>query len=141
MPENPYTANPYSPWSVSGLITYDEAQELRNLAPTLCCSNFLIDWRAGSYLRYAAYLWARSRYRGFYDYNCSCMFIYAGSFDLLVTPEYLRNFNGLFILRVRALHMPEAYSPTMSKAIDYEMMHRSLVYSSNNFVILFYIRR
>jgi len=141
MPENPYTANPYSPWFVSGLITYDEAQELRNLAPTLCCSNFLIDWRAGGYLRYAAYLWARSRYRGFYDYNCSCMFIYAGSFDLLVTPEYLRNFNGLFILRVRALHMPEAYSPTMSKAIDYEMMHRSLVYSSNNFVILFYIRR
>ncbi|MCC6056448.1 MAG: hypothetical protein LM583_07215, partial [Desulfurococcaceae archaeon] len=141
MPENPYTANPYPPWSISGLITYSEAQELRNLAPTLCCSNFLIDWRAGSYLRYVAYLWARSRYRGFYDYNCSCMFIYAGSFDLLVTPEYLRNFNGLFILRVRALYMPEAYSPTMSKAVDYEIMHRSLVYSSDNFVILFYIRR
>jgi hypothetical protein len=141
MPENPYTANPYPPWSISGLITYSEAQELRNLAPTLCCNNFLIDWRAGSYLRYAAYLWSQSRYRGFYDYNYSCTFIYAGSFDLLVTPEYLRNFNGSFILRVRALHMPEAYSPTMSKAIDYEMMHRSLVYNSNNFVILLYIRR
>jgi hypothetical protein len=141
MPENPYTANPYSLWSISGLITYSEAQELRNLAPTLCCNNFLIDWRAWSYLRYVAYLWAQSRYRGFYDYNCSCMFIYAGLSDLLVTPEYLRNFNGLFMLRARALYMPEAYSPTMSKAIDYEMMHRSLVYNSNNFVILLYIRR
>jgi hypothetical protein len=141
MPENPYTANPYSGWSVSGLITYGEAQESRNLAPVLCCNNFLIDWRAGSYLRYAAYLWSQSRYRGFYDYNCSCMFIYAGSFDFLVTSEYLRNFNGSFILRVRALHMPEAYSPTMSKAIDYEMMHKSLVYNSNNFVILIYIRQ
>jgi hypothetical protein len=50
MPENPYTANPYSPWSISGLITYSEAQEVRNLAPLLCCNNFLIDWRAGDFL-------------------------------------------------------------------------------------------
>jgi hypothetical protein len=108
MPENPYTANRYSPWSISGLITYSEAQELRSVAPLLCCNNFLIDWRAGDFLA-SIYLWIHPEYRGFHIIDSRNRFIFAGSYGLLVTSEYLNNFNGIWILRKNALHMPEAY--------------------------------
>jgi hypothetical protein len=61
MPGNPYTANPYSTLSISGLITYSEARELENIAIVLCCGSYLIDWRAGNYLAYRC-LWIQPWY-------------------------------------------------------------------------------
>uniref|UniRef100_A0A7J2U438 Glycosyltransferase RgtA/B/C/D-like domain-containing protein n=1 Tax=Ignisphaera aggregans TaxID=334771 RepID=A0A7J2U438_9CREN len=137
MPENPYTANPYLPWSMSGLITYDEAQELRNLAPLFCCNNFLIDWRAGAYLGYK-YLWIQPWYRGFRNLNTGSLFIFAGSYGLLITPKYLEQSKEILIFRRSAFEMPEAYSTDVLKHI-YLMIYKqntSVYYFSGNFIIL-----
>jgi len=110
MPVNPYTANPYSSWSISGLITYSEAQELENIAFELCCNNYLVDWRSGEYLSYK-YLWLQPLFQGFYNPETQGYFTYAGSYGLLVSPKYLINFNGVLIFRQSSLDMLEAYSP------------------------------
>jgi len=47
MPENPYTANPYAAWPISGFPTRNKAKEIKRLATILCCNEYLIDWRAG----------------------------------------------------------------------------------------------
>jgi len=137
MPENPYTINPYSPASISGLITYDEAQELRNLAPLLCCNNFLIDWRAGAYLGYK-YLWIQPWYRGFCDPNTGSFFIFVGYCGLLITPKYLEQSKDVMIFRRSAFNMPEAYSVDVQKYI-YSVIYKqseSIYYFSNNLIIL-----
>ncbi|MFZ8788063.1 MAG: hypothetical protein ACO2OZ_00140 [Acidilobaceae archaeon] len=110
MPGNPYTANPHSAWSISGLITYSEAQELKNIAFELCCNNYLVDWRSGEYLSYK-YLWIQPLFQGFYNPETQGYFTYAGSYGLLVSPKYLTNFNGVLIFRQSSLDMLEAYSP------------------------------
>jgi hypothetical protein len=135
MPENPYTANPYSLWSVSGLITYDEAQELRNLTPLLCCNNFLVDRRTGDYLT-SIYLWIYPEYRGFHITYAQSRFIFAGSYGLLVTPEYLKNFNGIWIFRKNALQMLEAYSSEVPLYATKMYTNTSVLYFSNNVQIL-----
>jgi len=137
MPENPYTANPYSSWSTSGLITYNEAQELRNLAPLFCCNNFLIDWRAGAYLGYK-YLWIQPLYKGFRDLNTRSFFTFAGSYGLLITPKYLEQSKEILIFRRSAFEMPEAYSIDVLKHI-YLMIYKqntSVYYFSGNFIVL-----
>jgi hypothetical protein len=137
MPENPYTANPYSSWSTSGLITYNEAQELRNLAPLFCCNNFLIDWRAGAYLGYK-YLWIQPWYKGFRDLNTRSFFTFAGSYGLLITPKYLEQSKEILIFRRSAFEMPEAYSIDVLKHI-YLMIYKqntSVYYFSSNFIVL-----
>ncbi|MCC6056741.1 MAG: hypothetical protein LM583_08705, partial [Desulfurococcaceae archaeon] len=137
MPKNPYTANPYATWSISGLITYDEAQELRNLAPLFCCNNFLIDWRAGAYLGYK-YLWIQPWYRGFRDLNTGSLFTFAGSYGLLITPKYLEQSKEILIFRRSAFEMLEAYSTDVLKHI-YLMIYKqntSVYYFSGNFIIL-----
>jgi hypothetical protein len=110
MPGNPYTANPHSTLSISGLITYSEAQELKNIAFELCCNNYLVDWRSGGYLSYK-YLWIQPLFQGFYSPETQGYFTYAGSYGLLVSPKYLTNFNGVLIFRQSSLDMLEAYSP------------------------------
>jgi len=110
MPENPYTANPHSTLSISGLITYSEAQELENIAFKLCCNNYLVDWRSGEYLSYK-YLWIQPSFQGFYNPETQGYFTYAGSYGLLVSSKYLINFNGVLIFRQSSLDMFEAYSP------------------------------
>jgi hypothetical protein len=110
MPGNPYTANPHSTLSISGLITYSEAQELKNIAFKLCCNNYLVDWRSGRYLNYK-YLWIQPLFQGFYNPETQGYFTYAGSYGLLVSPKYLTNFNGVLIFRQSSLDMLEAYSP------------------------------
>jgi hypothetical protein len=110
MPGNPYTANPHSAWSISGLITYSEAQELENIAFKLCCNNYLVDWRSGEYLSYK-YLWIQPSFQGFYNPETQGYFTYAGSYGLLVSSKYLINFNGVLIFRQSSLDMFEAYSP------------------------------
>jgi len=137
MPKNPYTANPYATWSISGLITYDEAQELRNLAPLFCCNNFLIDWRAGAYVGYK-YLWIQPWYRGFRDLNTGSLFTFAGSYGLLITPKYLEQSKEILIFRRSAFEMLEAYSTDVLKHI-YLMIYKqntSVYYFSGNFIIL-----
>jgi len=36
-------------------------------------------------------------------------FIYSGSYGLIVAPDYIREFDGVLVLRMRATRMPEAY--------------------------------
>ncbi|RLG79578.1 MAG: hypothetical protein DRO13_05715 [Thermoprotei archaeon] len=110
MPGNPYTANPYSLWSISGLITYEEAKVLNDLSLLLCCNKYLVDWRAGVYLSYK-YLWIQPRFRGFYDPETQSVFTFAGSCGLYITPEYLVEYKGVFIFRESATSMVEAFSP------------------------------
>jgi hypothetical protein len=135
MPGNPYTANPYSQWSISGLITYDEAQELRSIAPLFCCNNFLVDRRAGDYL-ISTYLWIYPEYRGFHIIVTQSRFIFAGSYGLLVTSEYLKNFNGIWIFRKNALQMLEAYSSEVPLYITKIYTNTPVLYFSSNIQIL-----
>jgi hypothetical protein len=137
MPENPYTANPYATWSISGLITYNEAQELDNIAFKLCCNNYLVDWRSGSYIGYK-YLWIQPLSKGFYNPETQGFFTYAGSYGLLVTPEYLTNFNGVLIFRQSSLNMLEAYSPGTNVFLNNIIDKVSMLYMSSQIrVILF----
>jgi len=127
MPGNPYTANPYAIGSVSSLITYDEAQILENIAPTLCCNNYLMDWRAGLYL-YHKYLWMQPQFRGFYIPETQSSFIFAGYYRLYITPEYLTKYNGMLILRKASLKMPGVFYPTIE----------SFLYNSHNTTCILY---
>jgi hypothetical protein len=135
MPGNPYTANPYTTWSISGLITYSEAYELRNMATMLCYNNFLIDWRAGLYLA-SIYLWIYPEYRGFHNIDKQGKFILAGSYGLLITSEYLKNFNGLWIFRNNALQMPGAYLSEVSTYMTKLHINASVMYFSGDIQIL-----
>jgi hypothetical protein len=130
MPENPYTANPYATWSISGLITYSEAYELRYIAPMLYYNNFLVDWRAGDYLAFL-YLWIYPEYRGFHNIDTQSRFIFAGSYGLLINLEYFKNFNGLWIFRNTALQMPEAYLSEVSTHVTKLCINASVIYSGN----------
>jgi uncharacterized membrane protein len=137
MPNNTYTANPYSIWSISGLITYSEELELENIAFKLCCNNYLLDWRTGAYLGYK-YLWIQPLSRGFYNPETQSFFIYAGSYGLLVTSEYFTNFKGILIFRQSSLNMPEAYSPRIDTFLNTITDKVSILYMSSQIrVILF----
>lgn len=137
MPGNPYTANPYASWSISGLITYGEAQELKNIASLLCCNNYLVDWRTGVYMVHE-YLWVQPQYRGFYNVKTDSSFTIAGTYGLLVTPEYLTHFNGIFIFRRGAISMPEAFAPQIVDCIKESMTNGTIAvyYSSNHIVVI-----
>jgi hypothetical protein len=137
MPGNPYTENPYSPWSISGLVTYGEAQELDNIAFKLCCNNYLLDWRSWAYIGYK-YLWIQPLSRGFYNPETQGFFACAGSYGLLVTPEYLTSFKGVLIFRQSSLNMLEAYSPETDVFLNNMIDNVSMLYMSSQIrVILF----
>jgi len=134
IPENPYTANPYAPpgYSISGLLTYDEAQILKNIASLLCCENNLVDWRAGVYLRYI-YLWVQPERMGFYDLKTQSAYTFAGSYGLYITPEYLTTkCCTMFIYRKRALEMPGVFSPDIELYLNNITLRDriSILYSS-----------
>jgi hypothetical protein len=129
MPENPYTANSYTAWSIYGLVTYGEARELKDVAPLLCCNNYLVDWRASAYIAYER-LWVQPLYRGFYDPKTNSTFTFAGFYGLVVTPEYFRSFNEIPIFRSSALHMPEAYSPQLVSLLSDELSKTAILYAS-----------
>jgi hypothetical protein len=136
MPENPYTASTYGAWSITGLIKYDEAQELDKIVSLLCCNNYLIDWRAGAYLRFK-YLWIQPLSKGFYDPGTQSSFIFAGYYGLLVTPEYLEDFNGVLVLRISALTMSDSFAPHILEYIQKRASKENIIYSSTNFLIAF----
>jgi len=129
MPGNPYTVNPYTGWSISGLITYGEAQELDDIAFKLCCNNYLLDWRSGTYIGYK-YLWIHPLSKGFYNPEAQGFFTYAGSYGFLVTPEYLTSFNGVLIFRRSSLNMLEAYSPGIDVFLNNMIDKVSILYMS-----------
>jgi hypothetical protein len=136
IPENPYTASAYGAWSITGLIKYNEAQELDKIVSLLCCNNYLIDWRAGAYLGFK-YLWIQPLSRGFYDPGSRSSFIFAGSYGLLVTPEYLEDFNGILVLRISALTMSDSFIPHILEYIQKRASKENIIYSSTNFLIAF----
>jgi hypothetical protein len=137
MPGNPYTVNPYSGWSISGLITHSEAQELDNIAFKLCCNNYLLDWRSGAYISYK-YLWIQPLSKGFYNPEAQGFFTYAGSYGFLVTPEYLTNFNGVLIFRQSSLNMLEAYSPRTDVFLNNMIDKVSILYMSPQIRIILF---
>ena len=129
MPESPYTANPYTLWSISSPISHSETQELENLAPLLCYNNYLIDRRTGHYIRYK-YIWTLSLFRGFYNPGNQSSFTYAGSCGPSVTPEYLESFNGILIFRKNSLCMLETYSSQTSSFLNNKAGEASIPYMS-----------
>jgi len=137
MPENPYTANPYAWWSIRGLVTYGEAHELKDVAPLLRYNDYLVDWRAGSYLMYE-YLWVQPLYRGFYSAEVNSSFTFAGAYRLLVTPEYLEQFNGTLILRGSASKsMFEAFAPGTADYIRRKVIEgTAAVYYSGKHILV-----
>jgi hypothetical protein len=139
MPENPYTANPHANWSISGLVTYGEAQELKDVASFLCCNNYLVDWRAGLHIAYE-YLWVQPLCRGFYNPKTNSSFTFAGSYGLVITSEYLRSFNGILIFRGSALHMPESYSPQLDSFLDVELDKTPILYASPQIKVIAFCR-
>jgi len=135
-PGNPYTVSAYGAWSITGLIKYNEAQELDKIVSLLCCNNYLIDWRAGAYLGFK-YLWIQPLSKGFYDPDSQSSFIFAGSYGLLVTPEYLEDFNGILVLRISALTMSDSFAPHILEYIQKRASKENIIYSSTNFLIAF----
>ncbi len=128
MPGNPYTVS-----LISGVLTYDEARVLEDIAPVLCCNNYLIDWRAGAYLRYE-YLWIQAppSLKEFHVLETQATFIFAGYYGLYVTPEYLAKYNGMLIFRKSALRMLEVYSPDIELFLYNVTYHgASLLYNSH----------
>jgi hypothetical protein len=129
-PGNPYTANPYS-YSVSGLISYDDALQLIAISHILGPGLYLTDWRSGLFLAYK-YLWIIPRYQGF-EYN-NVNFLEAGSYGLFINSMYLRNFRGLVLLRQGAMEMPGVYEPGIfSHVLTY---NGDILFNGNNGSIL-----
>jgi len=137
MPRNPYTANPYSTWSISGLITYDEAKILDDTGSLVCCNNYLVDLRAGAYLEYK-YLWIQPRSRGFYNPETQSIFTFAGSYGLYITSEYLIKYNGVFILRKTVLNIPEAFSPDAELFLVNVVPHRTHILFNSPLINVYY---
>jgi hypothetical protein len=67
-------------------------------------------------------------------------FIFAGSYGLFVTSEYLNNFNGIWILCKNALHMPEAYLSELPLYLAKMYINTSVIYLSNNIQVLNLLR-
>jgi hypothetical protein len=62
-PKNLYTNNPYG-LSLSGLVSYGDAQQIRTISQMLAPSTYLTDWRSGLFIA-STYLDIQSQYRGF----------------------------------------------------------------------------
>jgi hypothetical protein len=128
-PRNPYTNNPYG-LSLSGLISYGDAQQIRTLSQMLAPGTYLTDWRSGIFIA-STYLDIQPHYQGF-GYR-GIEFIYGGSYGLYIDSAYLRSFSGLIILRQESSNMPEVYSPDVF--VVAKNSGNSIFYSSNDVTI------
>ncbi len=128
-PKNLYTSNPYG-LSLSGLISYGDAQQLRLLSQMLAPGTYLTDWRSGSFIA-STYLDIQPQYQGF-EYR-GIKFIYGGSYGLYIDSAYLRSFSGLIILRQESSNMPEAYSPDVF--VVAKNSSNSIFYSNNDITV------
>jgi len=143
MPENPYTANPYAPWTLSGLLRYSEARELDSLANLLYRGNYIVDWRAAAYLMYS-YVWIEQGFKGFY-YNYyperGVTLMYAGSYAFLADLKLLKKYDAMLIFRNSATQMLGLYSQELISCIKNMSICASneglaVVYSSKNIYVL-----
>jgi len=82
---NPYTNNPYG-LSLTGLVSYGDAQQIRTLSQMLAPGTYLTDWRSGNFIA-STYLDIQPRYRGFRYKGVE--FIYGGSYGLYVDLAHL----------------------------------------------------
>jgi len=128
-PKNLYTNNPYGT-SLSGLISYGDAQQIRILLQMLAPGTYLTDWRSGLFIA-STYLDIQPRYQGF-GYR-DIEFIFGGSYGLYIDSAYLRSFNGLIILRQESSNMPEVYSPDVF--VVAKNSGNSIFYSGNDVTI------
>jgi len=106
-PRNPYTNNPYG-LSLSGLVSYGDAQQIRTLSQMLAPGTYLTDWRSGIFIT-STCLYIQPRYQGF-GYR-GIEFIFGGSYGLYINFACLRSFSRLVILRQESTNMPEVYRP------------------------------
>jgi hypothetical protein len=128
-PKNPYTNNPYG-LSLSGLISYGDAQQICTLSQMLAPGTYLTDWRSGIFIA-STYLDIQPRYQGF-GYR-GIEFIYGGSYGLYIDSAYLRRFSGVIILRQESSNMPGVYSPDVF--VVAKNSGNSIFYSSNDVTI------
>jgi hypothetical protein len=128
-PKNPYTNNPYG-LSLSGLISYGDAQQIRTLSQMLAPGTYLTDWRSGLFIA-STYLDIQPHYQGFRYKGIE--FIYGGSYGLYIDSAYLRSFSGLIILRQESSNMPGVYSPDVF--VVTKNSGNSIFYSSNDVTI------
>jgi hypothetical protein len=128
-PRNPYTNNPYG-LSLSGLVSYGDAQQLRTVSQMLAPGTYLTDWRSGDFMA-SIYLDIQPQYRGFRYIGIE--FIFGGSYGLYVELAYLQRFSGLIILRQGSSDMPEVWSAEVFVMI--REPENSVLYSSNGVVI------
>jgi hypothetical protein len=128
-PKNQYTNNPYG-LSLSGLVSYGEAQQLRTLSQALAPGTYLTDWRSGSFIA-STYLDILPQYQGFRYKGIE--FIYGGSYGLYIDSAYLQRFSGLIILRQESSNMPEVYSPDVF--VVAKNSSNSVFYSGNDVTV------
>jgi len=128
-PKNPYTNNPYG-LSLSGLISYGDAQQIRILSQMLAPGTYLADWRSGHFMA-DTYLDIQRQYRGFRYKGIE--FIYGGSHGLYIDSTYLRSFSGLIILRQESSNMLEVYSPDVF--VVAKNSGNSVFYSGNDVTV------
>jgi len=128
-PRNPYTNNPYGQ-SLSSLVSYGDAQQIRTISQMLAPGTYLTDWRSGSFIA-STYLDIQPQYRGFRYRGTE--FITGGSYGLYIDFAYLRRFSGVIILRQESSNMPEVYSPDVF--VVAKNSGNSIFYSSNEVTI------
>ncbi len=128
-PKNPYTNNPYG-LSLSGLVSYGDAQQIRTISQMLAPGTYLTDWRSGLFIA-NIYLDIQPRIQGF-GYK-GIEFIFGGSYDLYIDSAYLQRFSGLIILRQESSNMPEVYSPDVF--VVAKNSSNSIFYSSNGITV------
>jgi hypothetical protein len=128
-PKNPYTNNPYG-LSLSGLVSYGDAQQIRTISQMLAPGTYLTDWRSGLFIA-STYLDIQPRYQGFRYKGIE--FIYGGSYGLYIDSTYLRSFSGLIILRQESSNMLEVYSPDVF--IVTKNSGNSVFYSGNDVTV------
>jgi hypothetical protein len=128
-PRNPYTNNPYG-LSLSGLVSYGDAQQLRTISQLLTPGTYLTDWRSGPFMA-SIYPDIQPQYRGYRYKNIE--FIFEGGYGLYVDLAYLRRFSGVIILRQESSNMPGVYSPDVFAVA--KNSGNSIFYSSNDLTV------
>ncbi len=128
-PRNPYTNNPYG-LSLSGLISYGDAQQICAISQMLAPGTYLTDWRSGHFMASTS-LGIQPQYRGFRYKGIE--FILGGSYGLYVESAYLQRFSGLIILRQESFDMPGLWRAEVFIMI--REPENSVLYSSNGVVI------
>jgi len=127
-PKNPYT-NPYE-LSLSGLVSYGDALQIRTISQLLAPGTYLTDWRSGLFIA-STYLDIQPQYRGFRYKGIE--FIFGGSYGLYVDLAYLQHFSGLIILRQESSNMSEVYSPDVF--VVAKNLNNSIFYSNNDVTV------